>query len=58
MKATVTAVHELMFRRERGAKALEERLEMKRIAEAPIVESAAATAASGLPTSGNGVHST
>ena len=42
-----------MFRRERGARALEERLEMKKVAEAPLVESAAiaaaAAAASTLP---------
>lgn len=41
-------------RRERGAKALEERLEMKKIADAPVVESAAAAAASGLPHTGSG----
>lgn len=38
--------------RERGARALEERLEMKRVGEAPLVESAAiaaAVAASSLP---------
>eukprot|EP00878_Enallax_costatus_P029224 GHUV01031669.1.p1 GENE.GHUV01031669.1~~GHUV01031669.1.p1 ORF type:complete len:308 (+),score=60.09 GHUV01031669.1:444-1367(+) len=44
-------------RRERGAKALQERLEMKKIAEAPVVESAAATAASVLPMSSNGPQS-
>ncbi|KAF8062961.1 haloacid dehalogenase-like hydrolase domain-containing protein [Scenedesmus sp. PABB004] len=41
-------------RRERGAKALEERLEMKKLADAPALESAAAAAASGLPGSGDG----
>lgn len=40
--------------RERGAKALEERLEMKKIADAPVLESAAAAAASGLPHTGSG----
>lgn len=39
--------------RERGARALEERLEMKKVAESPLVESAAiaaaAAAASTLP---------
>jgi hypothetical protein len=40
--------------RERGAKALQERLEMKKIADAPVVESATAAAASGLPHTGSG----
>jgi hypothetical protein len=43
----------VVFCRERGARALEERLEMKRVGEAPLVESAAiaaaAAAASTLP---------
>jgi hypothetical protein len=44
----------LLICRERGAKALEERLEMKKIADAPVLESAAAAAASGLPHTGSG----
>jgi hypothetical protein len=40
--------------RERGAKALEERLEMKKIADAPVLESATAAAASGLPHTSSG----
>jgi hypothetical protein len=39
----------LLLCRERGARALEERLEMKKVAEAPLVESAIAAAASTLP---------
>lgn len=35
----------VLLSRERGARALEERLEMKKVAETPIIESAAAAAA-------------